>query len=75
LKSQRAAVGGSAVWRELLNGLSRVARNEKSRRHREPNPLSIRSVCWYVRKVDICQFEWHRDSKELLPSQSSFKLD
>ena len=24
--------------------------NEKSRRRREPNPLSIRSVCQYVRK-------------------------
>ena len=25
MKSQRAAGGGSAVWRELLNGLSREA--------------------------------------------------
>ena len=50
MKLQRAADGGIAVWTLKLNGLSRAARNEKSRRRREPNPLSIRSVCQYVRK-------------------------
>ena len=37
-------------------------RNEKSRRRREPNPLSIRSICWYVRERTFCQIEWYRDS-------------
>ena len=41
----------------------------KSRHRREPNPLPIRSVCLYMRKWTICQFEWHRDNKILLPSQ------
>ncbi len=49
-KSQRAADGGIAVWTLKLNGLSRAARNEKSRRCREPNPLSIRRVCQYMRE-------------------------
>ncbi len=51
MKLQRAADGGIAVWTLKLNGLSRAARNEKSRRCREPNPLSIRRVCQY-----ICQY-------------------
>lgn len=49
-KSQRAADGGIVVWTLKLNGLSRAARNEKSRRCREPNPLSIRRVCQYMRE-------------------------
>ena len=50
MKLQRAADGGIAVWTLKLNGLSRAARNEKSRRCREPNPLSIRRVCQYMVK-------------------------
>lgn len=64
-KLQRAADGGIVVWILKLNGLSRAARNEKSRRCREPNPLSIRRVCQYMERVDIekCQVEWYRDNK------------
>ena len=40
-----------------------------SRSHREPNPLSIRSVCQYTRKWTLRQSEWYRDNKNLLPSQ------
>lgn len=47
-KSQRAADGENVVWNLKLNGLSRAARNGKSRRCREPNPLSIRHVCQYM---------------------------
>ena len=46
---QRAADGGNAVWKDLLNGLLRVIRSE-SRRHREPYPLSIRHVWMYMRE-------------------------
>ena len=53
MKSQRAADGGIVVWILKLNGLSRAARNEKSRRRREPNPLSIRSVWLYVRERTV----------------------
>ena len=62
MKLQRAADGGIAVWTLKLNGLSRAARNEKSRRRREPNPLSIRSICQYVRKWTFRQIEWYRDN-------------
>ena len=70
-RSKRVADGEIAVWTDLLNGLSRAARTIYlySRRRREPNPLPIRSVCLYMRKWTICQFEWPRDNKILLPSQ------
>ncbi len=45
MRLQRAAGGGIAVPSGWLNGLSRVARNVKSRRCREPNPLINRDVC------------------------------
>ena len=63
------------VWSsyEAADGMDFRGRSEiifqESRRRREPNPLPIRSVCLYMRKWTICQFEWHRDNKILLPSQ------
>ncbi len=48
MKSQRAAGGGIAVWNDLPNGLLRAANT-----CREPNPLSIRSVCSVHAKVDV----------------------
>ena len=36
-----------------------------SRSRREPRPV-INLAC----KGAVCQFEWHRDNKELLPSQA-----
>ena len=72
--SQRAADGGIAVWMDLLNGLSRAVRNldkRESRHRREPNPLSMRSVCLYMRKWTIRQFEWYRDNKILITVSSN----
>ena len=42
-----------------------------SRCRREPNPLSIRSVCLYMRKWTIRQFEWYRDNKILITVSSN----
>ena len=38
-KSKRAAGGGIAVWKILLNGLSRVILKVTSRNRRAPDPL------------------------------------
>ena len=75
-KFQRAADGGIAAWMDSLNGLSRVIGqnivfyDQISRRHREPNPLSIRHVWMYMIEWTIRQIEWYRDNKILLPSQA-----
>ena len=45
-------------------------KEEDSRRWREPNPLSIRHVWLYMKRVDERQFEWYRDNKNLLPPQN-----
>ena len=62
MKVQRAAGGVSAVSGE--------EKEEDSRRWREPNPLSIRHVWLYMKRVDERQFEWYRDNKNLLPPQN-----
>ena len=41
---------------------------------REPNPLSIRSVCLYMRKWTIRQFEWYRDNNRFYYRLKPFGL-
>ena len=43
-----------------------------SRRWREPNPLSIRHVCLYMREWTISQFEWYRDNDQIITASEFF---
>lgn len=54
---------------KCLIGQNIVFYDQISRRHREPNPLSIRHVWMYMIEWTIRQIEWYRDNKILLPSQ------
>ena len=53
-----------------LIGQNIVFYDQIIRRHREPNPLSIRHVWMYMIEWTIRQIEWYRDNKILLPSQA-----
>ena len=71
LKFQRAVCGGITVWRLGWNGLLRAAWTECGSRSWRETGSVIKPACMIVHgRGDICQFEWYRDNKELLPSQA-----